>query len=101
MNAYRCTAHFDKVRYFPSKSNPSKAHEVKYDPKKDIIWCTCASWRFNHHKDLACKHVDEVVDDMCGWDQRADDTPVNTNDKGELCCPYCGGPVEELEKGES
>lgn len=101
MSHFRCIAHVDKVRTFPSKSNPSKAHEVKWDPKAEILWCTCASWRFHHHENMGCKHVEQVLETMCGWDQRTDNVPVNTNEKGELCCPYCSGAVEELEKGES
>ena len=108
MPVYRCIAHVDKTTYFPSKSSPSTKHEVKWDPKKEVLWCTCASWRFHHHENLGCKHVDHVMENMCGWDGRIDGTPVAHKLKdgtpvpegavpnSHPCCPFCGGAVEEI-----
>src|SRR5271168_483245 len=44
---------------YPSKSNPSKAHEVRRGAD-GVVYCGCPSWRFqkNSPSNRTCKHVE-------------------------------------------
>jgi len=47
--------------------------------------CTCKAFQFKH----TCKHIDQVKDQRCGWDQHMDGGDRTSS--GE--CPQCHGPV--------
>jgi hypothetical protein len=44
---------------YPSKSNPSKSHEVRRGAD-GVVYCGCPSWRFqkNSPSNRTCKHVE-------------------------------------------
>ena len=50
---------------FPSKSNPSKSHEVRLG-KDGVVYCTCPAWRFQKLTPSCrcCKHTKATVASM-------------------------------------
>ena len=50
--------------------------------------CTCPAFDFRPDENGYCKHIYQVIEERCGWDEQLDDGDVS-NDR----CPKCGGPV--------
>lgn len=48
--------------------------------------CTCEGYKFRKN----CKHITQVENLRCGWNQELEPT-LNANTDGS--CPQCGGPT--------
>lgn len=64
-------------------------------------WCTCPAQRYHRGSDMTCKHIDEVFDGICEWDQliSGGEPTHRMDDPEKLSCPECGGPVEAYQAG--
>jgi hypothetical protein len=61
--------------------------------------CTCPAFQYGHGKPY--KHIEQVKGDRCSWNAHLEPTlqPAWSDERGEPCCPECGGPVVPVQVG--
>lgn len=86
---WHCVDHLGE-HTVPSRRDPGKVYVVTFYENGDV-WCTCPSMKFQRTQRITCKHIDEVMERICGWDQAVHGEEPSW---GSLMrCPVCHGPV--------
>lgn len=73
-------------------------HTVQHD-----YTCTCQAFRFgnskNWDKQTYCKHIEQVKDLRCGWNEELEPTAEPDIVNYKFYCPECGGDALALKVG--
>ena len=71
---------------------------AEYGPYQYDYTCTCPAYKFGRGKH--CKHIEKYMGERCAWNRALEPgcEPAK-NDKGEPCCPRCGGEVFYVQVG--
>ena len=87
-----CVAHIGKHEVRSDTS--TRIYQVEFYENGEV-WCSCPGMKYHHAKNLTCKHIDRLMDEICGW--REDVHGGYVTEEGR--CPECGGETRTVMVG--